>query len=268
MLGTEKKQAGRAHNLKNMIMKSWTHLPFLATLQVALACNSKHPDFVPSLPGYNQQPFPSAVYSGHLTYDFKGEPVHTHYILIEAKNDFDNGKPLIYWSNGGPGASSMFGLLTELGPVLLSDLSKRTDGYQKTGIPTPIYNPYTWTRLGSVLIIDQPAPVGFSYCNNDTHSHSCGNISWDDELASVNAHKALKVFYDKFPCFENKHLYSTGESYAGIYIQMLAGHIVNDENSPAIQDNLKGLAVGDGCIGTETGYGLAKASKIINVSKT
>jgi hypothetical protein len=141
----------------------------------------------------------------------------------------------------------LFGLLTEIGPLILSDESLQTDDYRSTDIPTPIYNPYTWTRLGTLLIIDQPAPVGFSYCNNDTTSHSCGGIGWTDELTSLNAYTALQTFFTtKFPCLSSKQLYLTGESYGGIYIPTLARRIVQDTNSTL---DLKGFAVGDGCLG-------------------
>lgn len=205
-----------------------------------------HPDLMRSLPGWNQ-PLPSPWYSGYLHYELEGRQVHTHYVLIEAEDNQDNSKPLIYWSNGGPGASSFFGLLTELGPLILSDDS--LNSYKTTGIPTPIYNPYTWSRLGSLLIFDQPAPVGFSYCNNDTKSHSCGGIAWTDELTSLNAYQALQTFYEKHPCQKSLPLYLTGESYAGIYIPTLARRILQDTDSSV---DLKGFAVGDGCLGTET----------------
>jgi serine carboxypeptidase-like clade 1 len=234
----------------------------------------EHPDFVPHLPGFNQ-PLPSAWFSGYLTYQLEGRTIHTHYVLIESEEGVDENveetadseKPLIYWSNGGPGASSLFGLLTELGPLLLDDRSLQTEDYQSTGIPTPLYNPNAWTRLGHLLIIDQPAPVGFSYCDhyNDTSSdtpddpHSCGGLSWTDELAAANTLAALEVFYqDKFPCLTDSNLYLTGESYAGIYIPTLARSILEQHGSQADGNadtnfgKLQGLAVGDGCLGTET----------------
>ncbi|KAL3903088.1 MAG: hypothetical protein SGILL_010580 [Bacillariaceae sp.] len=218
---------------------------------------NSHPDKMTHFPGWNQ-PLPSDWYSGYLDYELEGQQVHTHYVLVMAEEDESSDKyddaddlPLIYWSNEGPGASSLYGLLTELGPLWLSEESLKTDEYRKTNIPTPMYNPYTWTRLGSLLIIDQPAPVGFSYCNNDTTSHSCGGIAWTDELTSLNAHTALQTFYKtKFPCLQDKQLYLTGESYAGIYIPTLARRIVQDTNSSL---DLKGFAVGDGCLGECTG---------------
>jgi serine carboxypeptidase-like clade 1 len=214
------------------------------------ACDPSHADKIHSLPGLNA-PLPSPWYSGYLDYELDGQQVHTHYVLIEAEDNDNNEKPLIYWSNGGPGASSLFGLLTELGPLLLNNLSLNTEDYKKTSIPTPIYNPYSWTRLGSLLIIDQPAPVGFSYCNNDTESHSCGGLAWTDELSSQNAYLALQTFYEKHSCLKEKELYLTGESYAGIYIPTLARRIFEEKENAFI--NLKGFAVGDGCLGTETG---------------
>jgi carboxypeptidase C (cathepsin A) len=207
-----------------------------------------HPDKMTSFPGWNQ-PLPSDWYSGYLEYELEGQHVHTHYVLVMAEESPED-LPLIYWSNGGPGASSLYGLLTEIGPLWLSEESLKTDEYRATGIPSPRYNPHTWTRLGSILIIDQPAPVGFSYCNNDTTSHSCGGIAWTDELTSLNAYTALQTFYEtKFPCLQQKSLYLTGESYAGIYIPTLARRIVQDNNSTL---KLEGFAVGDGCLGTHT----------------
>ena len=184
--------------------------------QLAVACDCNHPDFVPHLPGFDQ-PLPSAWFSGYLSYDFAGRTIHTHYVLIQAEDDFgDDNKPLIYWTNGGPGASSLFGLMTELGPLQFSDDSLLTDAYRKTGIPTPLYNSNTWTRLGSVLIFDQPAPIGFSYCNDKVTSHSCDGLSWTDELTAANAYAALQAFYEQYPCFQEKELFLTGESYGGI----------------------------------------------------
>src|SRR5690348_2536626 len=74
----------------------------------ARACNTSHADFVKGLPGLNA-PLPTNWFSGYLDYEFNGQQVHTHYTLVAAENDWDEDhpKPLIYWSNGGPGASSL-----------------------------------------------------------------------------------------------------------------------------------------------------------------
>ena len=72
--------------------------------------------------------------------------------------------PLSIWYNGGPGAPSTYGLFQEFGPYLLTAESYETDGYRKTKIPTPIYNPWTWANVTSLCEIDSPAPMGASYC--------------------------------------------------------------------------------------------------------
>jgi len=227
-------------------------------------------DLVIDFPGWTErQPLPSPWFSGYLKYELEGRTVHTHYVLVLAEKHHAMKKqpPLIYWSNGGPGASSLFGLMAELGPLVFSDKSKQTDEYRKTGIPTPIYNPYNWAKLGHLLIFDQPAPVGFSYCepqnstttsNNNDDMPNCAGLSWTDELASANTYAALQAFYKKYPKFFETDLYLTGESYAGIYIPTLAREILNGNNNNDGEDApatlpLQGFAVGDGCLGTETG---------------
>ena len=78
----------------------------------------KGSDEVTHLPGWPHS-LPSKQYSGFLssldTYEF-------HYWMVESEVDPENA-PIIFWFNGGPGASSLYGLLLELGPFLLSDES-------------------------------------------------------------------------------------------------------------------------------------------------
>jgi serine carboxypeptidase-like clade I len=159
--------------------------------------------------------------------------------------------PILNDPDGGPGASSTVGLWTELGPVLLNDDSKTTSAADGSTTISPLYNPHAWTRLGHLLMIDQPAPVGFSYCNDDIQSENCGAIAWTDELTTANAVTALDVFFDQFTDLQTIPLYLTGESYAGIYIPTLARALLASDKVYA--QNLVGFAVGDGCLGTETG---------------
>ncbi|MCJ1231921.1 hypothetical protein MMC12_008600 [Toensbergia leucococca] len=54
--------------------------------------------------------------------------------------------------NGGPGASSMVGLLAENGPCSVNEDSNST-----------YINPWSWNNEVNMLYIDQPVQVGFSY---------------------------------------------------------------------------------------------------------
>jgi hypothetical protein len=179
----------------------------------------------------------------------RGKEMMSHYIFIESEGD-PSTDPVIVWSNGGPGASSLFGIMAELGPLLLNDNSLTGAQYKETGVPTLFYNNYTWTKFGSVLMFDWPPPVGFSYCNGDPSGdgYSCG--SWNDTSAADAEYAALQAFYDvKFPELKSNDLFLTGESYAGVYIPMLAQRVLNGLDTYPL--SLKGVAVGDACTGSQ-----------------
>jgi serine carboxypeptidase-like clade 1 len=71
------------------------------------------------------------------------------------------------------------GLFVEMGPLLLSSQSVRTAAYNETGVPTLYRNPYAWTKVANVLILNGPAPVGYSFCTPAGPSgdgNSCGCV--------------------------------------------------------------------------------------------
>ena len=246
-------------------------------------------DLVDSLPGLDSGPPSSKWYSGYLSYRLPcmdNRLINTHYVYIEQQVELDvaretapsstlrrtisdsasaNKSPLIFWSNGGPGASSLYGLLTEMGPYVLNDDSLKTDEYKRSGVPSLLKNPSTWNKLGSMLIFDAPAPVGFSFCDDDPAGDglSCGG--WNDESSAWNNYHALLKFYEKFPELVMKPLYLSGESYAGIYIPSFARKIVmhntgeipgHAEVGGRVQIPLKGFAVGDACAGKDINCGV------------
>ena len=72
------------------------------------------------------------------------------------------------------------GLFVEMGPLLVSSLSVRTAAYNDTGVPTLYKNPYAWTKVANLLILNGPAPVGYSYCTPAGPSgdgNSCGCVA-------------------------------------------------------------------------------------------
>jgi len=214
-------------------------------------------DKIQYLPGYGDLGnFP--WYSGFLEYTLPGEStvISTHYLYAKQNTTAEpETNNLLFWSNGGPGASSLMGWFTELGPIQVNDNSLLTDSYLQTGIPTLFHNPTSWGNFGDLLIFDAPSPVGFSYCNGDptVDGYACGD--WDDERASANNLAALKSFYQKFPELGGKDLYLSGESYAGVYIPTFARAILEDNDDNDDNDGnpipLAGFAVGDACSGTE-----------------
>ena len=201
-------------------------------------------DLVSSLPGWTGA-LKSPMYSGYV----EVEGMQVHYLFVECESKAPRDAPVLVWSNGGPGASSMFGLFVELGPYIMNQNS-----LDAQGPPTLFDNPYAWTKSGSVLIFDWPPPVGFSYCHDDPTGKgtSCGD--WDDDRFSRVAYGALAAWYAKFPEFAGNDLYLTGESYAGIYIPRLAKSILEGGDA-SLKTRLKGFAVGDACAGNKVNCG-------------
>mmetsp|Transcript_15495 Transcript_15495/g.31927 ORF Transcript_15495/g.31927 Transcript_15495/m.31927 type:complete len:491 (-) Transcript_15495:89-1561(-) len=217
----------------------------LSALMAYVALGAPAEDLVPALPGYGELPF--NLYSGFLRYTLAGRQVNTHYLLSQQiKGEYPEDK-LIFWSNGGPGASSLFGFMTEVGPFSLNSDSLNTEEFLTTGVPTVYPNENSWSQLGDLLIFEAPAPVGFSYCGEDVAGPGTECGDWTDELAAENNLLALQAFYDKFPELKKKDLFLSGESYAGVYIPTMARAIIENDDSI----NLKGFAVGDACTGTE-----------------
>ncbi|XP_034280063.1 lysosomal protective protein [Pantherophis guttatus] len=202
-------------------------LPLLLLLAAAAAAWSGPPpsklaiDFLPGLP--KQPAFEQ--YTGYLSVD--GDK-HLRYWFVEAQ-DADGEKPLVLWLNGGPGCSSLAGLLSEHGPFTV-----QPDGATLT------YNEYAWNKLAHIVYLESPIGVGFSYSDSqDYHTN-------DTEVARVN-YLALKEFFNLFPEHLPKDLYLAGESYGGIYIPTLAEWVMQDASL-----NLKGLSVGNGLSSYET----------------
>lgn len=144
------------------------------------------------------------------------------------------GDPVVLWLNGGPGSSSIMGMLQEMGPVLIN----ATGGMMQ--------NPYAWTKQANLLILESPGGVGYSYCAAmAAGTGSCHNT---DLSTAAAARAAVADFFSsaKFPELASSPLYITGESYAGVYIPTLADELLR--NAPQVP--LKGVAVGDPCTDT------------------
>ncbi|KAL0934110.1 carboxypeptidase y [Colletotrichum truncatum] len=120
--------------------------------------------------------------------------------------------PLLIWFQGGPGGSSLHGMLYENGPCL----SDGSDGTK--------FNPYSWTEHFNVIYLDQPAGVGLSYVGNVSDEASYPSRS--DE-SSFDAVSFIKLIYEAFPEFSGIDLHLTGESYAGRYIPSIASTILD-----------------------------------------
>lgn len=74
-------------------------------------------------------------------------------------------KEITIWLNGGPGCSSMLGLLQENGPI-----------NWQAGQLAPMPNIYSWSNLTNVVWVDQPAGTGYSNTSGRTLLEVNGQI--------------------------------------------------------------------------------------------
>ena len=202
----------------------------LATL-VAAALGAIPADEITALPGWSAA-LPSKQYSGYLSFGTK----HLHYWFVESQGN-PATDPVVVWFNGGPGCSSLEGYLYEHGPFHVNP-----NNYNEL-----YYNNYTWTQSASIIYIEAPAGVGFSYADVKSDYITNDNQTAADNLA------ALEVFFQGYPEYASNEFFITGESYAGIYVPTLAYAIYEATVAGTTTINLKGIAVGNGCTGTEVG---------------
>ncbi|CAD5235400.1 unnamed protein product [Bursaphelenchus xylophilus] len=189
----------------------------------------KEADRIHYLPGLTYDP-KFEQYSGYLRAT-KGN--YLHYWLVKSQNNPRND-PLILWLNGGPGCSSLMGLLVELGPF-----RPNPDGL------TLSENVFGWNKAANVLFLEGPRDVGFSYQNateNEDHTYS-------DEKTAEDNYQALKDFFEEYPEFKRRDFYIMGESYGGVYVPTLTARTIKGIQSGDMKDvNLVGMAVGNGIL--------------------
>jgi len=204
----------------------------IALLLLPSASGEKTEDEIKQLPGW-ELPLPSRQFSGYLKVGSK----HMHYWLVECEND-PSTAPTVLWLNGGPGCSSLDGLIYEHGPFRVNetDMTKLTR-----------FN-YTWAKQANMVYLEAPAGVGFSY-SDDPADYQTN----DDKTAEANV-ATMNAFFDAWPEWKKNDFFITGESYAGVYVPTLAEGILWAEgNGTWTGAKLKGIAVGNGCTGNEIG---------------
>ncbi|OLQ07165.1 putative serine carboxypeptidase K10B2.2 [Symbiodinium microadriaticum] len=103
--------------------------------------------------------------------------------------------------NGGPGSSSILGMLQENGPLLIN----ATGGLMR--------NPYAWTKQANLLILEScPGGVGYSYCAAMKAGGNCNNT----DISTARANRAaVQDFFKKrhssrFPELKANEFFITG----------------------------------------------------------
>ncbi|KAK9413808.1 putative Carboxypeptidase [Seiridium unicorne] len=131
-------------------------------------------------------------------------------------------KEILLWLNGGPGCSSLEGLLQENGPFLW-----------QYGSFKPVPNPWSWHRLTNIVYIEQPIGTGFSQ----------GNVTArNEEDVAAQLLGFWKNFIDLFS-MQGYKVYIAGESYAGMYCPYI-GSAMLDANDTTYYD-VSGMLIYD-----------------------
>ena len=161
------------------------------------------------------------IYSGYLKTDIEGNELF--YIFTPSQSATAKTDPVLLWLNGGPGCSSVWGMLGEVGPVTTNLFSGEFT-----------VNEFSWNRNANLIAIEAPAGVGFAKTADPKQPFT------DDKTAQGTL-AGLKSFFNEFPEYKSNEFYISGESYAGIYIPFLSRAIINDG-----EINLKGILIGNG----------------------
>ncbi|GKT44242.1 carboxypeptidase S1 B [Colletotrichum spaethianum] len=195
---------------------------------------------------------------------------HIYFYLFEARQNAASA-PLTVRLDGGPGASSMNGLFSEIGPCTIDASGKVVD------------NPNSWSTISNLLFVDQPATVGFSYTtlvNGTVNPQTaeivpqqctladpmCGTYSsMDISLTPNSTTEAAKVFYNviqgfmgAFPQYAANGVHITGQSYGGHYAPVFADYITQQNRLKAtgtVQVPLKSISIEDGFMDTRVQFG-------------
>ncbi|ODV90884.1 hypothetical protein CANCADRAFT_31721 [Tortispora caseinolytica NRRL Y-17796] len=166
-------------------------------------------------------------YSGYI--DIEEEDKHLFFWFFESRNDPKND-PVVLWLNGGPGCSSLTGMFFELGPASVDENLKI------------VPNEYSWNNNASVIFLDQPVNVGFSYSSNTVSN---------TRAAGEDVYAFLSLFFKQFKEYSDLPFHIAGESYAGHYIPDFANEILNH---PKRNFNLDSVLIGNGLTNADVQY--------------
>ncbi|XP_055833043.1 serine carboxypeptidase-like 17 isoform X1 [Solanum dulcamara] len=214
--------------MKNM---GKTELIYSLFLLVIVAQHAAAGSSVKFLPGF-QRPLPFELETGYIGVG-DSEDVQLFYYFIKSESDPDSD-PIMLWITGGPGCSALSGLIYEIGPITFEAVE------YNGSLPTMILNPYSWTKVASIIFVDLPVGTGFSYAKTPASLQS------SDLQASDHAYQFLRRWFVDHPEFLRNPLYIGGDSYSGVVVPIIS-QIIASKNEMEIKPliNLKGYLLGN-----------------------
>ncbi|KNA19078.1 hypothetical protein SOVF_064210 isoform D, partial [Spinacia oleracea] len=122
------------------------------------------------------------------------------------------------------------------GPLIFN--TSACDWHSKS--PTYQLNPFSWTKIASIIFLDSPVGTGFSYAKNP------GGYYTDDITSSRRVYQFLSKWLVDHGGFISNPLYISGDSYCGRTVPIIVQEISNG-NKVGIQPvmNLQGYILGN-----------------------
>ncbi|XP_059279450.1 serine carboxypeptidase-like 10 isoform X3 [Lycium ferocissimum] len=179
------------------------------------------------LPGF-QGPLPFELETGYVGVGDR-EDVQLFYYFIKSESNPETD-PVLLWITGGPGCSIIY----EIGPITFEPVE------YNGSLPTMILNPYSWTKVASIIFLDLPVGTGFSYARTPAALQS------SDLQESDHAYQFLREWFVDHPEFLRNPLYVGGDSYSGMVVPIIT-QIIAIKNEIEIKQfiNLKGYLLGN-----------------------
>ncbi|XP_017254878.1 serine carboxypeptidase-like 17 [Daucus carota subsp. sativus] len=211
-------------------MKTLSFILVLYVLQINLFQLSFSQSFITSLPGFSGK-LPFKLETGYVGVGEQDEQQLFYYFVESERNPVDD--PILIWITGGPGCSAIRSFFNQLGPL-------RFD-YENTHgkIPQLLDNPYSWTKVASVIFVDASGS-GFSYAKTKD------GYKTSDTITSQSIYAFLKKWLTDHPKFLNNPLYVSGLSYSGITVPIIVHDIIKGNEAGNVpQLNIKGYMIGN-----------------------
>ncbi|GLT93914.1 hypothetical protein SLE2022_116840 [Rubroshorea leprosula] len=184
------------------------------------------------LPGY-EGPLPFHLETGYVGVGESEEVQLFYYFVKSEKNPEED--PLLLWLTGGPGCTAFSAFAYEIGP-----LNFKVEEYNGS-LPKLTLNPYSWTKVASIIFVDSPVGTGYSYSRKPLASPS-GDFKQVHQL-----HQFLRKWIIDHPEFISSPVYVGGDSYSGVIVPALLQEISygNEEQHISPLINVKGYILGN-----------------------
>ncbi|TDL15662.1 alpha/beta-hydrolase [Rickenella mellea] len=273
-----------------MFITAWTFFAVAALTSVNAQVSNSFPRDYPGKPSGDYSPqwqkyfqvtdkLPNVTWdlgrnwAGNIAVNRSGHPNDTLFFwafekengsLTAAANE-RAGQPWGIWLNGGPGASSLIGLMSENGPLHV------------TNTYSIVQNNFSWSNLADYIWIDQPVGTGFATADTTGYNmyfrmyclplrlNILAQLQTRIKWARISFMAFLTNLVKVFPSLASRPLYLTGESYAGTYIvrvslnmdgaqRYLIGRMIQPYitktyfSTPNPPVKLAKIAIGDGAI--------------------